>query len=307
MTVLSVEPPPSTEDNDTLVWQLPPIPPLGSVNLKIGVNVSVGAALGSAIQTLAGARPGKPDIAPADNVDTLRAEVVGSYDPNDKTCAQGEQITPAQLGAGTALEYTVRFQNTGNYAAETVRIIDMIDSTLLPASLQVLAASHPMTASIREKNVVEFLFPDIQLPPLSQNEPLSHGFVKFALQPRDGLVLGDKIPNLARIYFDFNSPITTNTVVTTVRMAVPAGEPVLRAPLACFPNPATNHILVSLPEAEHEGRLRAWQASGRLILEENVHSRQVRLDCSDWPSGAYTLEWIPAAGGVIRTARVIRQ
>lgn len=48
------------------------------------------------------------------------------------------------------------------------------------------------------------------------NEEASHGFIKFAIAQTPGNVAGNVIQNSAGIYFDFNTPVITNTVSNTI-------------------------------------------------------------------------------------------
>ena len=49
------------------------------------------------------------DETPIDNTFTLNQTVVGSYDPNDKTCLEGSIITPSLIGE--YIHYMIRFEN----------------------------------------------------------------------------------------------------------------------------------------------------------------------------------------------------
>ncbi|MBL0100423.1 MAG: hypothetical protein IPP49_10605 [Saprospiraceae bacterium] len=92
----------------------------------------------------------------SDNVFTLENTVVGSYDPNDKTCLQGDRVKPDMVGE--YVDYLIRFENTGNYAAENIVVKDIIDTTWFDvSSLQITYASHEVYARI-EGNKVEFIF-----------------------------------------------------------------------------------------------------------------------------------------------------
>jgi hypothetical protein len=63
---------------------------------------------------------------------------------------------------------------------------------------------------------MEFKFENILLVDSNTNEPLSHGFVRYRIQPKTNLSAGDSITNFAAIYFDFNEPVITNTAKTII-------------------------------------------------------------------------------------------
>ncbi|WP_370519286.1 leucine-rich repeat domain-containing protein, partial [Flavobacterium sp. 9AF] len=81
------------------------------------------------------------DETPDDNEFTLHQTVVGSYDPNDKTCLEGETVGPDMIGE--YVHYLIRFENTGTYPAENIVVKDMIDVTKFDiATLVPLKGSH---------------------------------------------------------------------------------------------------------------------------------------------------------------------
>ncbi len=145
--------------------------------------------------------------------DTSSVIITGSFDPNDKTATA--KLTPAQLAADGYVDYVVRFQNTGTDTAIHVVLADTLSSKLKANTLQVIATSHLCKTTVKDK-VVTFEMRDIMLPDSNVNEFASHGFVRFRVKPVSGLVLGDTITNTAAIYFDYNSPVITNTAVTKI-------------------------------------------------------------------------------------------
>jgi len=54
----------------------------------------------------------------ADNTFVLDQTVVGSYDPNDITCLEGDIVSPTEIGE--YLHYNIRFENTGTFFAENI-------------------------------------------------------------------------------------------------------------------------------------------------------------------------------------------
>ncbi|HRO98349.1 MAG TPA: T9SS type A sorting domain-containing protein, partial [Flavobacteriales bacterium] len=144
--------------------------------------------------------------------------VLCAYDPNDKL------VTPVGYGVHGAvpvdidwLDYTIRFQNTGIDTAFTVVVRDSLHDALDHASMQVLAASHPLTAiTVDPEGLATFRFDQIQLPDSVVNEPASHGYVRFRIRPLPGRPHLTTITNTAAIHFDWNPPIITNTTLNTL-------------------------------------------------------------------------------------------
>lgn len=144
------------------------------------------------------------------------AEVVNSWDPNDK------QVTPSGVGAAhyiaenTALEYKIRFQNTGNDTAYHVVVRDTLTTWVDIESIQLGAVSHNYSFRVYGNRILEWRFDNIMLVDSNANEPLSHGFLKFKVNQLVDNPIGTVIENNAGIYFDYNEPVITNTAFVTI-------------------------------------------------------------------------------------------
>lgn len=141
-------------------------------------------------------------------------EIVGSFDPNDK---QGQPIgftANHYIDSTQALDYQIRFQNTGTDTAFTIVIRDTLSAAVDPTSIVAGASSHAYTwelAGDTNVTVLVFSFNNINLLDSNANEPESHGFVQFQIGQLAGNAQGTNIQNHVAIYFDFNPPIFTNT------------------------------------------------------------------------------------------------
>ncbi len=158
-------------------------------------------------------------------------------DPNDKTAnsqyhceigtvtIDGQEVTRCVryyvplADAAEPIVYSVQFENlpqaTAN--AEFVTVTDVLDPSLDPATLQVIATSADSVFSVTTSGqTVTFRFTGIDLPP-NVDEPEGQGFVTFSVEPRAGLSEGTEIRNDAEIVFDFNPPISTPEVVHVLR------------------------------------------------------------------------------------------
>jgi fimbrial isopeptide formation D2 family protein len=148
------------------------------------------------------------DINTGNNTFITSQTVVGSYDPNDKTKARGENVPIGQFSQDDYLFYTIRFQNSGSASAETVRIEDVLAAQFDFASVQMISTSHDYSME-RVNNKLTWTFNEIDLPTESVNEPGSHSYVTFKIKLNSGFVVGDVIENSDEIYFDFNPAIVT--------------------------------------------------------------------------------------------------
>jgi|GEM_PF-2630413 uncharacterized repeat protein (TIGR01451 family) len=138
-----------------------------------------------------------------------------SFDPNSKEVDTG-YTAENFVFAGTMLDYTIHFQNTGNAPAATVRIEDQLSEKLDWSTMQTIASSHDFELFIESAGRAMFTFNNINLPD-SLTDPLnSQGFVRFRIQCKGDLPAGDIVENSASIFFDLNEPIITNTVINTV-------------------------------------------------------------------------------------------
>ncbi|MBL0101347.1 MAG: hypothetical protein IPP49_16015 [Saprospiraceae bacterium] len=99
---------------------------------------------------------------------------------------------------GKYVDYLIRFENTGNYAAENVVVKDIIDTkTFDVSSLQITDASHEVYTRI-EGNKVEFIFENINLPFDDAN---NDGYIAFKIKTLPTLVLGDSLKKSSRHLF----------------------------------------------------------------------------------------------------------
>ncbi len=137
---------------------------------------------------------------------------VGSFDPNDKRAFPRGHGNENFIEANTEIEYIIRFQNTGTDTAFTVVIEDILSEYLDITTIQPGASSHSYIFDIEDGRNMKFTFNNILLPDSIVNEAKSHGFVKFKVQQIPDNPIGTIIENKAAIFFDYNSPIITNTV-----------------------------------------------------------------------------------------------
>ncbi|MBK9735365.1 MAG: T9SS type A sorting domain-containing protein [Saprospiraceae bacterium] len=214
-----------------------------------------------------------------DNIFTLENTVVGSYDPNDKTCLQGDRIKPDMIGK--YVDYLIRFENTGNYAAENVVVKDIIDTKRFDvSSLQITDASHEVYTRI-EGNKVEFIFENIQLPFDDAN---NDGYIAFKIKTLPTLVLGDSLKNMAEIYFDYNFPIRTNEAKTTIALSVPTAD--VTTDISIYPNPVRDILHISTKETWTKAEI--YDISGRIMRSVALDTQTI--DVSNLESGTYIIK-----------------
>jgi uncharacterized repeat protein (TIGR01451 family) len=151
-------------------------------------------------------------------VDTECLPITDSYDPNDKLVLPAGVTAEHYTAFGQELEYTVRFQNTGNDYAYRVVVVDTLSEKLDLSTLRIAGASHRYRFAVSGKGrpVLTFTFNDIMLPDSTRDQAGSNGFVKFTIKPLAGLPEKTRIENFADIFFDYNPPVRTNTTLNTL-------------------------------------------------------------------------------------------
>lgn len=243
--------------------------------------------------------PADGDETPEDNANTLNQILVGSYDPNDKTVMEGDEVLIEN--AGDYLTYRIRFQNTGTASAINIRLEDELDASLDLATFEPLAASHPDYRVELIDNMLKVYFDGIELPAQEDDDAGSNGFFTFRIKPATGMEVGDIISNTADIYFDFNTPIITNTVTT--EFVTPAG---IRknglSKLAMYPNPAKSVVYFRGDTAIVSVAL--YNSLGQQVTALKSAEGISQMDVSSLASGLYMCH-ATAADGTISVQKLV--
>lgn len=277
----------------TAAWTVPAIEPYGSRMLSFMANVPAEIGLlGSNLNYGATATNTASEVNTVNNTAFIDVIITGSYDPNDKQGHTSSRTSGNQyfLDQDDHIDYTVRFQNTGTAAAETVVIRDEIDTDLDITSLQILGASHDFVPSFGDGRELVFTFNDIDLPDSTTDLLGSQGFISYRIKPNDDIVVGDVLENTAGIYFDFNPPIITNTTSHVVDFSTGTEEQAQAGDqLQVFPNPAKEVLTVMFPE--HPSRALALYAiDGRSMdVPRTSTSTSIQLDVRQLDPGTYLL------------------
>lgn len=217
-TFLDADVLPTTVDGQILTLEIPTIEVADFFQLRLLLQMPSEEWAGQSINVKAEAFiPTEEGINLAGTF-TYQATLRCAIDPNDK------QVSPARKDPSGSnytekdeyLYYTIRFQNTGTDTAFTVEIKDTLSPMLDLSTFEPLTASHPFQATLHPTGLLEFLFRNIHLPDSTINEIASHGYVNFRIKALPGSEDFDQISNTAGIYFDFNRPVITNTVKSTM-------------------------------------------------------------------------------------------
>ena len=292
LEVQDISLPPTSMLGDTLFWSLNALNASHSITFVIKVKTPVGTPLGTNVTCVAEVTPIQNDLYVPNNTYTLSSTVVGSYDPNDKR-VQPAYMTPEMSEQRPLLEYTVRFQNTGNFPADFVIIRDTLSNDLDLSSFRLLASSHSCIWEILPGKVLVVTFNNINLPDSISDEPGSHGFVLFSIRPTAAFPVGHAIDNHADIYFDYNEPIRTNTALSQVVYFLPGGDlPPETNAISVRPNPAAWRLYISWKTPAPVGsRIRLFDLWGLPVQEQDVPagSTYAELNVTYLHTGVYIL------------------
>lgn len=222
----------------------------------------------------------------ADNLFILNQTVVGSYDPNDITCIEGDELPTSEIGK--YLHYMVNFENTGNYAAENVVAKIDIDAAKYDINtLQVLHTSHPSYTRI-SGNKVEFIFEGINLEAVGGNPPVGgHGNVLFKIKSKATLNNGDTVAKRANIFFDYNAPINTN-IATTTYQTLSNSVFETDESITIYPNPTNDNININ--SKFNIKTIELYDMQGRILETIVQDSASSTLDISNRKNGIYFLK-----------------
>jgi hypothetical protein len=296
--LVSALPVPDAALENQLVWNFTNLMPFEMREIEYTINVNspieVPAVNGgdilfttASICALSGA-----DEMPLDNVFELDQTVVNSFDPNDKTCLEGNVVGPEVVGQ--FVHYVIRFENTGTFAAENIVVKDVIDTAKFDiASLVSLSGSHPFTTRITQTNKVEFIFQNLNLPFDDAN---NDGYVAFKIKTKPTLAVGDTFSNTASIYFDYNFPIVTNTETTTIQLL---GNPDFEFSDAftLYPNPVRNVLNIQSKNGAEVKSVGIYNMLGQILQTQTGNANTI--DVSALPSAQYFLKVHTANGSAV--------
>lgn len=302
--LVSASPSVSNQFFNTLIWNYNTLYPLESRSIDFTLNLnspqeSPAVNNGDLLYFDAVINPVLGDETLADNTFRLIQTVVGSYDPNDKTCLEGDFINVEKVGE--YLHYVIRFQNSGTAAAENIVVRDMIDTEKYDiGSLQLVGSSHPHATRITG-NKVEFIFDGIHLPAETNNEPASHGFVAFKIKTKNTLAVGESVTNTAGIYFDYNFPIVTEPATSTFQLL--QRDQFEDASIAVHPNPVKDRLTVSA--ADKITSIQLYDLQGRLIETALQSEKKVIFDLTKNSAGLYFVKISTEKG--TKTQKIIKE
>ncbi|NNT72526.1 T9SS type A sorting domain-containing protein [Flavobacterium sp. IMCC34852] len=238
--------------------------------------------------------PQNGDENTTDNLFVFNQIVVGSYDPNDVTCLEGDIVAPSEIG--DYLHYMIRFENTGTAPAENIVVrTDVNPADFDVNSLQLLNASHEVFASVNG-NTVEFIFENIML------ESGGHGNVLLKVKSRGSLQQGDNVNKRANIYFDYNYPVETNDY-ETIFQALSNPDFETDNSVSIYPNPSNG--IVNIKGDFNIKSIQLFDVQGRILQTNIVNENNTTIDIAAQNVGVYFIRVVSDKG--IKVEKLVKQ
>jgi len=302
MSFLNSNPAPNTTSANTLTYDFSNLTPFESRIVRdVKFQVATPPTVNSGdLATFSGTiTPVAADATPSNNASSVTQTVVNSQDPNDIIVHEGANITLAQAQQNY-LHYTIRFQNVGTSQAINVKVVNDLDPKLDWSTFELVSSSH--NCRVKNKNGHnEFLFENINLPGTA-NEPLSHGYVSYKVKPISSIAIGNVIPNSANIYFDYNAPIATNAVSTTVGPNLGSDTFALNN-LKYYPNPVKNTFTISNSSAIDSVEITSLL--GQKVVTKTMNDLQTEINLSSLANGIYFVK--VTSEGQEKTIKIIKE
>ena len=198
-----------------------------------------------------------------DEESTTNHTVVCAFDPNDLAAEPVGYDMPHFVPVGQRIDYRARFQNTGNFVAENVRLEGFIDPAIFDInSFSVQYASHDYEVELQDNGAFVIRFNGIMLPDSTSDEENSHGFAYYQVSLRSDLLPETAVSQNISIIFDENEAIVTNDVFHTVFDCSMLSEPLAITGL-CDMGPSI--LSAEQPYVDQY----AWSLNGNLIGDES--------------------------------------
>lgn len=281
---------------DSIVWTNISIAPFSYISLYLNYTVPLTMPIGTVVTSFAQFDVTNfTDINLLNNYTEYQKSSGNAYDPNDKTVNPiGEGPNGNITMQDSLLNYQIRFQNTGTDSAHNIVILDTLSDKLDINSLMITSFSHPYKIEIVGANILKFKFENIMLPDSNVNEQASHGDISYSIKQKNTNQLGDVIHNTASIYFDFNTPIVTNTTINTIvaPSAIPSYD--IDKSIEIYPNPAHDNITVIFEGVNNESIITVNNTLGQHLrtIYTNTHQgkNKIDIDVKDLHKGIYMLK-----------------
>ncbi|MBK7110210.1 MAG: T9SS type A sorting domain-containing protein [Bacteroidetes bacterium] len=291
-----------------LKWSLLDLSPFAEIQVDLYCSSVFDTLwIDSVVTSIASVNSLTEDANILNNTDTLNQIVYSSFDPNIISVSPlPEQPSGFTNPAIETLEYTIEFQNTGNYPAHFVHLENQLPEELQVLSFRMVASSHPYNIELDNSGLINWYFNDIILPDSSENYLESMGFVTYAIDVVPDLSLGTTIINSAEIYFDNNPPVFTNNAITILDTVVGTNvennfDDKIQL-LTLYPNPATSTICWQ--QENQVQQISIFSLVGELVFFK-INIENNCIDITALPQGIYVYR-ITTGDGMEQQGKIIK-
>jgi hypothetical protein len=282
---------------DSIVWKIDSLTLFQKKPIRLYFHVPANVALlGTNLINDVYIKDKFTDINIANNYRSSSEIIVGAYDPNDKKAEPAGNGPAGEIPPGTQdLTYTIRFQNTGSAPAQDIVIKDTLSSFVDVSSIQMISSSHAYNARLKNGGIVWWEFNNINLPDSNQNEPASHGYIKYKVNLKPNLAIGTQIKNTGYIYFDFNPAIVTNTALNTIyslSTGLTDHSAISDGGFVVYPNPAQTSVTVLTNKKNEEDlTVNIFNSTGKLVYHrEHLDTEEFSIDISQFANDIYCVQ-----------------
>lgn len=306
LTYLSSDPAPDQSEEGILTFNVEDLNyDSGQVSIKVMANLAAEAQFGTELCNYL--------IVYSENGEQLSSRtycqtVINSYDPNDIQVYPSGRCDKNYYTKEESLEYLIRFQNLGNAEAINVVVADTLDSNHDITTLVINDASHSYRAFVEEDSILILEFIDINLPAEEQDEAASNGYIRYTINTFDDLQEQAVSDNQAAIYFDFNPPVITNEVESTLVNELPdciisKTKPLQPLDIQFYPNP--NKGIFSVDNNTNERiQIKVYDVMGRVKFTVNLEPGPTAFYIANsW--GLHLLEGKNSDGAVVWKEKVL--
>lgn len=270
---------------DTLVWNIS-----STSYFQVAVGVKTTAVIGNAFTVKSIILP-HIDIWPADDICNLTRLYGGPLDPNNKEPQHSNMLPNGNIVVPLStneMVYTINFQNLGNAPAKNIFISDTISSQFNLSSFKVMNSSYPVTSQINNTTrEVIFQFTNIMLAPGSANDFTNRGYVTYKIDMNPSLPVGTILKNRAHIYFDYNSPISTNQTINTLVDPTGIHKQFKGNDVYIYPNPTSGDLFVKADHIEIT-KYEVYELVGKKVMAARLNSNGIGT--SSLTEGVYFLD-----------------
>jgi uncharacterized repeat protein (TIGR01451 family) len=279
----------TTQIMNYLNWSFTDLHPFETRYIDVRLNLNSPVEIpavndGFLLNCTASISAGTTEETPADNNFALTQYAFNSFDPNDKTCLEGNNVSTQMIG--NYVHYMIRFENTGSASAVNIVVKDIIDMAKFDVtSLVPMTGSHDFRTRV-SGNKVEFIFENINLPFDDAN---NDGFLVFKIKTLPNLVEGDSFSNAASIYFDYNAPVDTAPAITGIG-TLAKQDFIFGDYFRVYPNPTADFLNIEAKDTAVISSVKIYNALGQLVLTSKGSGRILKLEVSRLEAGNYVIE-----------------